>query len=461
MSRQRSRAARLLDDTLVVGLAMIAAAAVILYLSFRAATGLPWESTQRIEIAVPDAGKLMRNADVRIGGARVGQVLAMEAVPREGDVPPHAVLDVQLERSAAPLPADSTAEVRLASVLGGKYVSIVPGDSERTIPDGGRLPLANAVASVDIEDALSVFGPQGRAGIRRLVGSLGDALAGRGSALNEATGETARLLPGLQRVLGTVTSASANLPGLLSGTAAAAGALGAVGPELALLTGDAASTFAALDDAGAALERSIAELPATARTATGALRELGPVLDDATAIAASLRPAADVVGDSARSVDGALRVAIGVDPALGTVAAPLQRTLGAVDAFAGNPAATNALRMLGGSDLATFGSSAFVGLGAILATTWEAEAHCRSASTWMARLGDLPSDGDEGGNWLRMIPFFQQDEQFPAARPARNAHVNPYPNQNAQECEAGNEGYAPGRAIGNPPGHQGVPGGAP
>ena len=72
------------------------------------------------------------------------------------------MLDVKLTEDVAPLPADTTAEVRLASVLGGKYVELVPGHSRRTIPEDGRLPLANAAASVEIEDALSVFDPEGR-----------------------------------------------------------------------------------------------------------------------------------------------------------------------------------------------------------------------------------------------------------------------------------------------------------
>jgi len=452
--RRTTRAARLLDDTLVIGLAMIAAAAVILYLSFQAQTGLPWKATERIELAVPDAGKLARNADVRIGGARVGQVLSMRAVPRDGDVPAHAILDVKLDAQAAPLPADSKVEVRLSSVLGGKYVSIVPGRSSRTIPEGGRLPLANATASVDIEDALQVFGPEGRESIRRFVAGLGDGLAGRGSALNETTGDLARLLPGLQRVLATTTAPRTDLRGFLAGAATGTSALAAVAPELAAATGDAATTFGALDAARAQLAQGIAALPATAQSTESALRTLDPVLADATAIAESLRPASRVLAESAVSVDETMRAAIRVDPELASVAAPIDRALDSVDGLAANPATTSSLRVLGATDFATFGASAFVGLGAILSTVWEAERYCRVASTWMSRLAGVSSDGDEGGNWLRMIPFFDAEQAFAQARPASNAHVNPYPNENAQECEAGNEGYAPGSLIGNPPGLQ-------
>ena len=118
----------------------------------------------------------------------------------------------------------------------------------------------------------------------------------------------------------------------------------------------------------------------------------------------------------------------------------------------------NTLRLLGSTDLATFGASAFVGLGAILNAAWEAEEVCRTATKWATALNDVTSDGDEGGNWLRMIPYFKENETTPADRPAPDLHVNPYPREDATECEAGHEPYLPGRRIGNPDGIQGASG---
>jgi virulence factor Mce-like protein len=457
--RSSSRARRMANDTRVVGLLMIAGGFLILWLAFQAQTGLPWESTSRVMVEVPDAGKLTRNAEVRIGGARVGQVLSMEAVPRDGDKPAHAELEVQLDKAYGDLPVDTTSEVRLASVLGGKYLSLVPGKSSDTIPDGGRLGLERAQSSVEIEDALTVFDEEGRDGIRQLVGTLGDAMAGRGAALNETIGITAQMLPGLQRVLGSLVADRTDLSGFISALSAATGTLEPVAGELALMIGDADVTFGALDAAGPELAASIAELPGLASDAESALRSLDPVLDDAVAIAIALRPAADVLPQAMTRVDAAMRTATRVDPRIGTLAGPVDRALDAVDAFASNPAATRSLELLGPNDLATFGTSAFVGLGAILAATWDAEKHCRITTRWMAGLSDIASDGDESGNWIRMIPFFEQTELSQSGRPAADLHANPYPNENAQECEAGYEGYASGQQIGNPPGLQHPPGG--
>jgi len=169
------------------------------------------------------------------------------------------------------------------------------------------------------------------------------------------------------------------------------------------------------------------------------------------------RPAARTLGPASRSLSATARTAIRVDPKAARLAGPVDQSLGAVGVFSRNPASRTALKLLGASDLATFGSSAFVGLGAILQTSWDAEKHCRAASTWMRRLVDISSDGNSGGHWLRMAAILDVGQMQPQAGPSPNLHANPYPNADAGECEAGNEGYAPGRLIGNPPGIQGGP----
>ena len=391
-----------ITDVRVVGVAIVVVAAVVMYISYTAQNGLPWASTYSIRVAVPDAGKLIKNTDVKIGGARVGQVLKIEAVPRKGGVPAHAVLDVKLTDDVAPLPADTTAEVRLASVLGGKYVEIVPGDSRRTIPEDGMLPLSQASASVEIEDALSVFDREGRSSLRRVIGTLGEAVAGRGGDLNETIGTTAAMMPGLQRVLATLSAQETRLGGFVRGAAAATTALAPLSSELGPLIGNTAGTLGALDDAGDTLGQSVEQFPPAAGAAQSALHTLGPVLDDTAAITRELRPAARTLGPASRRLSTTARTAIRVDPKLARLAGPVDDSLGAVGVFSRNPASRTALKLLGSSDLATFGSSAFVGLGAILQTSWDAEKHCRAASTWVRRLVDISSDGNSGGNWLRM-----------------------------------------------------------
>jgi phospholipid/cholesterol/gamma-HCH transport system substrate-binding protein len=448
---------RLLDDPLAFGLLILAAAAAVLYVSYNAPRGLPWKTTHRVSVAVPDAGKVSKNADVRIGGARVGQVLGSEAVPAEGDRPAHAVLDVQLRGDIAALPADSTAEVRLASVLGGKYLALVPGRAGETIPWGGELPLEQTASSVDIEDAFQIFNPEGREALQSFVAAFAGSLAGRGEALNAATGETAELLPRLERVLASMATRRSDLAGFLRGGAAAAGAFAAVEDRLGGFVAGAAGTLAALDDAGDALPAAIAALPGAARSGTGALRTMRPVLDDVATIARELDDAGDVLPESVDAVNGAMSAAVTAAPRLGTLTTPMDRAFAAVAAFADNPASTEALRLLGSEDLPTFGTSAFIGLGAILRATWDAEKHCGVVTAWQRNLSTVVSDGDHAGNWIRMSPIVAEGKDTPASEPDEELHYNAYPVTDATECEAGNEPYEHGQHLGNPEGLQRAP----
>jgi virulence factor Mce-like protein len=451
--------ARPRDLTLFTGILILLLGAGIMFVSYGAQNGLPWAQPYEIEIAVPDAGKLAKNAEVRIGGARVGQVVVIRAVPREGEVPPHAVLELKLDKEVGPLPVDTKAEVRLGSVLGGKYIELVPGRSSKTIPEHGRLALENSSATVDMDDAFRIFDPAGRRSLRRVIGALAEGLAGRGEALNETAGVLVDTLPVLNRVLATLSDPRTELGGFVRGAAAATSALAAVSPVLGPFVRNTAVTFRALDDAGDSLGDTVEALPGAADSATSALGTLQPVLDDAAALARDLEPAAAALRPTAANLHTTMRTAIRVDPQVGTLAVPLDRTLRSLDTFVAEPAGSNTLRLLGSGDLATVGASAVVGLGSVIETTWEAEKHCRVATQWIAHQREMTSDGDAGGNWIRMLPVIALREMLPASEPTDDLHANPYPNANAQECEAGNEGHAEGQLIGNPPGLQGAPGG--
>jgi hypothetical protein len=168
----------------------------------------------------------------------------------------------------------------------------------------------------------------------------------------------------------------------------------------------------------------------------------------------SLRGAAPLLPSTLEDVDTAVRAAVPVDRGAGKLAPSLDTALKAVDRFAADPASMGAIQALKGEDLATFGGSAFIGLGAVFHTVAVAQLNCNVAALWMRNLASIGSEGDSGGNWLRMIPVFMSNETTHSSTPAADLHVNYYPHENSTECEAGNEPYAAGQAIGNPAGKQ-------
>jgi hypothetical protein len=356
-----------------------------------------------------------------------------------------------------PLPADSTVEVRLASVLGGKFLDLIPGkrgDGVRTIPDGGVLELTHAKPAIDTDVALRVFDPEVRQAIRDTLGELGSGFAGRGVQLNETIGASARLLPAAERVLRVLASSRTDLAGFLKGAASAAEALAPLSDRLARLMDDSATTFDALDAAGPSLDEVLSGLPPAEDATTKALGAVQPVLDDAAALVGELQPAGAVLQSTLAKVNSAMEKATPVAVRTGDLTEPLRQALVAVNGFSQDPAAKGAITALRGEDLATFGGSAFIGLGAILKTTAAAQLNCNSVALWIRNLVSISSENDSHGGWLTTVPVLAFNQNNHAAAPAADLHVNYYPHENSTECESGNETYGAGQAIGNPAGKQ-------
>ena len=93
---------------------------------------------------------LTNGADVRIAGVKVGSVSGSRIDPQNFN----AELVLRVDRGLK-LPADTSAEITSEGLLGGKYVSLVPGGSDRLLGDGGRI--TETQGSVSLESLLGKF----------------------------------------------------------------------------------------------------------------------------------------------------------------------------------------------------------------------------------------------------------------------------------------------------------------
>src|SRR5919202_485703 len=93
---------------------------------------------------------LANGADVRIAGVKVGTVTDSRINPETFA----AELTMKVDRSLK-LPVDTSAEITSEGLLGGKYVSLVPGGSDRMLADGGRI--TETQGSVSLESLLGRF----------------------------------------------------------------------------------------------------------------------------------------------------------------------------------------------------------------------------------------------------------------------------------------------------------------
>lgn len=154
--------------------------ATLMYLALTAQRGLPGRSYYDVTADFRDAGNMSTFSEVRIAGRRVGQVVSLRSS--------HGIARVRLQLAPGtpPLPADTTARIRLKGLLGGKFVDLIRGRSARLLPNGATIPLRHTSTATDLIDALQTLDGRRRSDLRATVHALGAGLAGNGKQLNLA-----------------------------------------------------------------------------------------------------------------------------------------------------------------------------------------------------------------------------------------------------------------------------------
>ncbi|KRB79281.1 hypothetical protein ASE01_23530 [Nocardioides sp. Root190] len=104
--------------------------------------------TYAVTIEFTDALNLPVDAPVKLEGATVGQVTAVEPGDYVAEV--HLALSTTVE-----LPATSRAEIRLTSPMGTAFVQLFPGGKGELLAEGGMLPVAATGTAPDVTDLLS------------------------------------------------------------------------------------------------------------------------------------------------------------------------------------------------------------------------------------------------------------------------------------------------------------------
>ncbi|MBE9604068.1 outer membrane lipid asymmetry maintenance protein MlaD [Acetobacteraceae bacterium H6797] len=87
---------------------------------------------------------LAPGADVRIAGVKVGSVTSQRIDPQSF----LAVLTLNVDRGLR-LPDDSSAEITSEGLLGGKYVALVPGGSDKDLASGGEIKITQSAVSLE------------------------------------------------------------------------------------------------------------------------------------------------------------------------------------------------------------------------------------------------------------------------------------------------------------------------
>ena len=141
---------RSLAETVTGAVVLVVAAVFLGYAVLHSGRGAVNGEGMQLTARFDRIDGLANGADVRIAGVKVGSVTGTRIDPRTFG----AEVTMRVDRSLR-LPNDTSAEITSEGLLGGKYVSLVPGGSERMLADGGRI--TETQGSVSLESLLGRF----------------------------------------------------------------------------------------------------------------------------------------------------------------------------------------------------------------------------------------------------------------------------------------------------------------
>ncbi|MGN6664972.1 MAG: MlaD family protein [Solirubrobacterales bacterium] len=455
--RNRSGISGVASNPILVGAVTVLVVIVAVFLAYNANNGLPFVSTYNLKARLPNADALVKGNEVRIGGVRVGIVKSVKAVNLEGGKQA-AELSLSLDKTAEPLPVDSTIMVRPKSALGLKFLQITPGNSSKGFKPGETIPVAAARPEpVDIDQFFDMFSKRTRDAIRQNDAGFGNALAGRGPQLNEAIGALRRFAVHSEPVLHTVVEPSTDFAGFWR-------ALEDLSATVAPVAETQASMFVALDRTFAAFARvsrpfiqeTIEKSPPTLSAANADLPAVRPFLRDTGRFFTALRPGVKALAETSPVIAESLHAGIPVLNASPVLNAQLQPTAEALVDFQEAPGVFNGLELLTDTNRLLKPSLTYVTPSQTVCNYW----------TLAFKNLVLSTTGTNGqAHWLNFIsftpPIGPNSESGPSSAPGNDGrenhlHYNPFPQTAApgqgKVCEAGNEKYATGETtIGRSP----------
>ena len=287
------------------GVIVIVVLAAVLFLTFKAQTGMPFARTTEVQAQIANVHSLRVNDLVRQNSKRIGRVSKIEYADGAALVTMSIEGDAKVYRNAHVSILD-------LSALATKFVDLDPGTRDAG-PLAGPIPASQADDSTDLYQILDVFDLQTRDGATAALRQVGGGLAGHGGDLHDFVDTAPDVLQDLGTVSETLSSREADLPTLLENVDRLSSRFAGRQTELARLVAQAGETLDGVAvDSGARLEETIARLPGTLGRVDNAMTNLHVPLRETGAALRALRPGAEALGKSENNLRGFLRDSVPV-----------------------------------------------------------------------------------------------------------------------------------------------------
>jgi phospholipid/cholesterol/gamma-HCH transport system substrate-binding protein len=288
---------------IIVILLLILGAGIILSYYYVTAGGrLPLSGhLYTITAEVQDPQALLKHADVRAAGVKVGSVsnITNQVVGQ------NTIADVQMQLNSdiAPVYRDATVIIRQKTLVGENYVEITRGHPQAgLVRDGGTLGLSHDLESVPLDEILNALDPTVRSEVRTDLQSLGAGLHHEGKHLNEFLGELQPTVYNGGVVFNVLNHQRAQVADVVSQTGTVMQALANRTQDLRTLITAAGQTAQAVASRDAALQESLIQLPPTLAQARTSVATLAGFSGLAAPVISNLRVAVQNLGPVMREL---------------------------------------------------------------------------------------------------------------------------------------------------------------
>jgi phospholipid/cholesterol/gamma-HCH transport system substrate-binding protein len=244
----------------------------------------------RYVLLFDNAGQLVKDNDVQVGGRRIGSVREIELTDDN-----RARVTVEVQEDFAPLHQGTRAIIRLTSLSGvaNRYIALTPGPNNAAeLEEESVIPTDKTTSPVDLDQLFATLDPDTRKGLQQVVQGLATQYEGQEERNNAAARYFNPALSSTRRLVNELVRDQDALKALLRNGARVSGALAAREGDLTELVTNANQTAAAIGDEREAFVRDLELLAPTLRRGNTTFVNLRATLTDLDALVEESKPVA-------------------------------------------------------------------------------------------------------------------------------------------------------------------------
>jgi phospholipid/cholesterol/gamma-HCH transport system substrate-binding protein len=267
----------------------VAVAALALAIVLIALLLLRGGGTHEYDLLFQNAGQLVKDDDVQVGGRRIGSIRKITLTDDN-----RARVKVEIEEPYAPLREGTKAVIRLTSLSGiaNRYIALTPApNSAKELDDEATLPAGSTTDVVDLDEVFNTLDPAARKDLQGVIKGFAAQYQGQGAQASQAAKYFNPFLSTSRRLVNQLTEDEGTLTDFIVNSSRAVTAVAERRDDLADLVGNTNATASAIGSENVALARALGLLPTTLKRANTTFVNLRATLDDLDVLVAESKPA--------------------------------------------------------------------------------------------------------------------------------------------------------------------------